>query len=76
MDQLECRVRELIGELTGTASADLDLSMPVTQFGVDSLMSQALIAWADENYQLQMEQSDVFGGLTMNGLMDKINKLT
>ena len=58
--------------LTGSDPDELDLLMPMQQFGVDSLMSQEIIAWTEKNFKVTIEQSDIFGGLTCAQLMTRI----
>lgn len=71
-EALENSVRQYIGGLTGSAPEELDLLMPMQQFGVDSLMSQDIIAWAEKNFKVTIQQTDIFGGLTCGQLLAKI----
>lgn len=69
---LEARVSRYVGELTGADPDDIELEAPMSQYGVDSLMSQDLIAWSLAQFKLTLEQTEIFGGLTINNLINRI----
>ena len=69
-DQYELMAKELISKMTCAAMETIDSTLPVQTFGVDSLMSQEIISWAEKHLKVTLEQSQVFGGLTINQLVD------
>ena len=69
-EQYELLARELISSMTCAALDTIDPALPVQTFGVDSLMSQEIMTWAEKRFKVILEQSQVFDGLTINQLVD------
>lgn len=48
----------------------IDSNVAMQTYGVDSLMSQEVITWAEKKLKVTLEQAQVFGGLTIAQLVD------
>lgn len=60
---------ELIAEMTGVAVETIELNRPVQVYGVDSLMSQEIVGWAQKALNVTVTQADVFAGITIEKLV-------
>lgn len=69
-EEYEQMVKNLISGLTCCPVESIDCSMPMQAYGVDSLMSQEVVAWAEKKLKVNLDQSQVFGGLTIRQLVE------
>ena len=64
-------LREKLGELLGVSPGALDLTQPMTNYGVDSLVSVELVNWANRSLGIVVSQLDVLGGITAEAILQK-----
>lgn len=57
-------MKKKLGKLLQVPSNNIDLNQPMTNYGVDSLMSMELITWASKELALNVTQLEVLGGMT------------
>ena len=71
-DVAEETIRNYIADLTGSNPEDIEPANPLTQYGVDSLMSSDIIAWTLKKFGVTVLQTEIFGGISTNQLLDRI----
>ena len=70
-EQLEEKIKKKLTELLQVPSEVIDLNQPMTNYGVDSMMSIELTTWASRELGLGITQLEVLGGLTAASLAKK-----
>ena len=68
---VEKLLREKLGELLGVAPDAMDLTQPMTNYGVDSLVSVEFVNWANRSLGVVISQLDVLGGITTEAVLKK-----
>ena len=68
---VEKMLREKLGELLGVSPEAMDLTQPMTNYGVDSLVSVEFVNWANRNLGVVVSQLDVLGGITTETILHK-----
>ena len=68
---VERLLREKLGELLGVSPEAMDLTQPMTNYGVDSLVSVEFVNWANRSLGVVVSQLDVLGGITTAAIMEK-----
>ena len=68
---IEKLLREKLGELLGVSPEGMDLSQPMTNYGVDSLVSVEFVNWANRSLGVVVSQLDVLGGITTAAILEK-----
>lgn len=67
-------MKKKLGKLLQVPSNNIDLNQPMTNYGVDSLMSMELITWASKELALNVTQLEVLGGMTGATMVKKATK--
>jgi acyl carrier protein len=62
-------IKAMVAGMTCSTPDTIESTVPLTAYGVDSLMSQEIISWAEKKLRITLEQSQVFGGLTVAQLV-------
>ena len=70
-EQLEEKIKKKLTELLQVPAEVIDLNQPMTNYGVDSMMSIELATWASRELGLGITQLEVLGGLTAASLAKK-----
>ena len=70
-EQLEEKIKKKLTELLQVPSEAIDMNQPMTNYGVDSMMSMELTTWASRELGLGITQLEVLGGLTVESLAKK-----
>ena len=70
-EQLEEKIKKKLTELLQVPSEAIDMNRPMTNYGVDSMMSMELTTWASRELSLGITQLEVLGGLTVESLAKK-----
>ena len=70
-EQLEEKIKKKLTELLQVPSEAIDMNQPMTNYGVDSMMSMELTTWASRELGLGITQLEVLGGLTVASLAKK-----
>ena len=68
---VEKLLREKLGELLGVSPEAIDLTQPMTNYGVDSLVSIEFVNWANRSLGVVVSQLDVLGGITTEAILQK-----
>ena len=76
LDAVTAHVRGKVAFLLGAAAEDIDLDVPLTHLGVDSLAALELVTWADIEYGIDVSQTEFLSGITSGGLIEKIVELS
>ena len=76
LDAVTAHVRGKVAFLLGAAAEDIDLDIPLTHLGVDSLAALELVMWADVEYGIDVSQTEFLSGITSGGLIGKIVELS
>ena len=76
LDAVTAHVRSKVAFLLGAAAEDIDLDIPLTHLGVDSLAALELVMWADVEYGIDVSQTEFLSGITSGGLIGKIVELS
>ena len=76
LDAVTAQVRGKVAFLLGAAAEDIDLEVPLTHLGVDSLAALELVTWADTEYGIDVSQTEFLSGITSGGLIEKIVELS
>ena len=71
VENLEKRIKEKLGEMLQLSSESVDLDQAMTHYGVDSMMSIKLTAWASKELGLGITQLEVLNGMTAASLVKK-----
>ena len=70
-EQLEEKIKKKLGELLHVPYDSVDMNQPMTNYGVDSMMSMELATWASRELCLNVTQLEVLSGLTAASLLKK-----
>ena len=70
-EQLEEKIKKKLTELLQVPSEAIDMNQPMTNYGVDSMMSIELATWASRELGLGITQLEVLGGLTAASIAKK-----
>ena len=68
---VEKLLRIKLGELLGVSPETMDLTQPMTNYGVDSLVSVEFVNWASRILGVVVSQLDVLGGITTAAILEK-----
>ena len=71
VEKIEKRIKRKLGEMLQLSSETIDLNQPMIHYGVDSMMSVELTAWASKELGLGVTQLEVLNGMTAASLVKK-----
>ena len=71
VEELQKRIKRKLGEMLQLSSEAIDLNQPMIHYGVDSMMSIELTAWASKELGLGITQLEVLNGMTAASLIKK-----
>ena len=70
-DTLIERIKKKLGGLLQLSEDVVDLNIPMTHYGVDSLVAMELITWANREFNLHVTQVEVLNGMTAASLVKR-----
>ncbi|XP_070532346.1 probable polyketide synthase 1 [Ptychodera flava] len=71
LEDLENVVRQKLGQMLCQAADDIDISKPMIDYGVDSLMAVEMVTWASKELNVVISQLDILGGISTSVLLEK-----
>ncbi|XP_077986958.1 putative polyketide synthase 1 [Glandiceps talaboti] len=71
IEDLEYVVKQKLGQMICQAPEEIDISKPMIDFGVDSLMAVELVTWASKELNVVISQLDILGGISTSVLLEK-----
>ncbi|XP_077986126.1 putative polyketide synthase 1 [Glandiceps talaboti] len=71
LEDLENIVKKKLGQMICQAPEDIDISKPMIDYGVDSLMAVEMVTWASKELNVVISQLDILGGISTSVLLEK-----
>ncbi|XP_070582058.1 uncharacterized protein [Ptychodera flava] len=71
IEDLEDMVKQKLGQMICQSPEDIDITKPMTDYGVDSLMAVEMVNWASKELNVFISQLDILGGMTTSLLLEK-----
>ncbi|XP_038068692.1 highly reducing polyketide synthase azaB-like [Patiria miniata] len=68
---LEASVKSKMAELLCMQEESIDVSQPMVNYGVDSLVALEMVNWATNQLGVTISQLDILGGITTAALLEK-----
>ncbi|XP_038079053.1 highly reducing polyketide synthase ZEA2-like [Patiria miniata] len=68
---LEASVKSKMAELLCMSEESIDVSQPMVNYGVDSLVALEMVNWATNQLGVTISQLDILGGITTAALLEK-----
>ena len=68
---LEAEVKSKMADLLCMSQDAIDVSQPMVNYGVDSLVALEMVNWATNQLGVTISQLDILGGITTAGLLEK-----
>ncbi|XP_022090005.1 phthiocerol synthesis polyketide synthase type I PpsC-like isoform X2 [Acanthaster planci] len=68
---LEASVKSKMAELLCMPEESIDVTQPMVNYGVDSLVALEMVNWATNHLGVTISQLDILGGITTAALLDK-----
>ncbi|XP_070532355.1 probable polyketide synthase 1 [Ptychodera flava] len=71
LEDLEKVVKQKLGQMLCQSPEDIDISRPMIDYGVDSLMAVEMVTWASKELNVVISQLDILGGISTSVLLEK-----
>ena len=69
---LEASVKSKMADLLCMSEDAIDVSQPMVNYGVDSLVALEMVNWATNQLGVTVSQLDILGGITTAALLQKV----
>ncbi|XP_070582137.1 probable polyketide synthase 1 [Ptychodera flava] len=71
LEDLESMVKQKLGQMICQSPEDIDITKPMIDYGVDSLMAVEMVTWASKELNVVISQLDILGGISTSVLLEK-----
>ena len=68
---LETSIKSKMADLLCMSDDAIDVSQPMVNYGVDSLVALEMVNWATNHLGVTISQLDILGGITTAALLEK-----